>query len=278
MRTPLFAVLLLGTACSLDEGELGASLDGGAVPDQSAADAVVPSDGNAIVDARADAAPDALPPPDAGSCDPNACPGERCESGACSFYASCNEMRTDTTRATGAHKLRDPKPTIFDAWCDMSTDNGGWTLVGRSVFMGTSGSFGWKKATGTIADDSKPYSLDAAVHGLVFTEALVGGYLTGKGWFGSLYKLGLPANFLGGFKSSAGAAAVSKVGGACSENSPAMFSNVGFTDMTDVFFTRNNTSSGSYGLRAGGFALAFGIADCPNAAYLDTLQGMIFVR
>ena len=287
MRTPLLALLLLATACSLEEGGGSADLDGSAPLDVWAPDGADPGDATAPSDAAAppDATPDAtldapadvLPPPPDAACAPTACLGERCVSGACGFYVSCNDMRQDTTIKTGAHKLRDPSSNVFDAWCDMDLDTGGWTLIGRSVLLGSSTSFGWKKSTGSVGDDSKPYSLDVNARGLVFTQALIGGYSLGKTWFGSVYKAILPVSFLASYKNSAGATTVSKIGGLCADNSPTMFTNMGYVDNNDVFFTRNNGSQGTYGLRAGGFSLYF-TADCPNAALLDGAQGMIFVR
>jgi hypothetical protein len=281
VRTPLLVFLLLGTACSLDEGSgPGGVLDGGQVQDQWVPDdATDQPDSNPGIDASADATPDApvdaKPPPD-GGCVASACQGERCLNGSCDFYVSCSDMHQDLNRPTGPHKLRDPNKVVFDAWCDMNQDGGGWTLIGRSVVAGNSSNFGWKKSTGTINDDTKPYSLDVNVHDLVFTEALFGGYSLGKTWFGSLYKAVLPANFLANFKNSAGATTVSKIGGACTENSPTMFSNMGFVDNNDQFYMRDNTSSGNFGLRADGFALNY--TDCAHAALLNTLPGMIAVR
>jgi hypothetical protein len=283
LRTSLLVFLLLGTACSLDEGSPGGLLDGSPVMDQSAPpyDATDQGDTNPVVDAGPDAALDApvdAPPPSDGGCDPKSCPGERCEDGGCGYYTSCNEMhQADSLRATGPKKLKDPKPTIYDAWCDMDLDNGGWTLVGRSVPFNSSSSFGWKKATGSIADDTKPYSLNVDVHGLVFTEAAFGSYTVGtKSWFGSVYKAVLPANFIANFKSSAGATTLSKIGGVCSETAPTMFTNMGMVDNNDQFYMRDNTSAGNFGLRADGFALNYN--DCAHAALLNTLPGMIAVR
>ncbi|HEX7603996.1 MAG TPA: fibrinogen-like YCDxxxxGGGW domain-containing protein [Polyangiaceae bacterium] len=281
MRTQLLAFLLLATACSLDEGGGLAALDGSPLPDAWAPDAANPSDATAPSDAVAppdatlDAPVDVTPPSDA-ACDPNGCLGERCVNGVCGFYVSCSDMRQDVSRTTGAHTLRDPKSNVFDAWCDMSLDGGGWTLIGRSAVLGSSSSFGWKKATGTIGDDSKPYSLDVDAHGLVFTEALIGGYSVGKTWVGSVYKAVLPPSFLANYKGSAGATTVSKVGGYCPDNSPAMFTNMGFVDNSDQFFMRDNTTAGNFGLRADAFALNY--FDCARAALLNLAQGMIFVR
>ena len=280
MRTPLLAFLLLATACSLDEG--GGGLDGSALPDVWAPDVVDPSDGTAPADAAPppdatlDAPVDAKPPPSDAACDPNTCLGERCLNGKCDYYLSCSDMRQDATRKTGAHKLRDTKSNFFDAWCDMDLDSGGWTLIGRSALLGSSSNFGWKKATGTIGDDSKPYSLDVDAHGLVFTEALIGGYSAGKTWVGSVYKAVLPPGFLASYKASAGATTVSKVGGYCPDTSPAMFTNMGFVDNNDQFFMRDNTAAGNFGLRADAFALNY--YDCAHAALLNVAPGMIFVR
>lgn len=280
LRTQLLALLLLGTACSLDEGSGATSnLDAGPTLDQSVPDdASGQGDAGPGLDATDDVTVDApLPQPDA-ACDPSACPGERCLAGVCSFYASCNEMhQADSLRKTGPHKLSDPKQAIYEAWCDMDLDGGGWTLIGRSFPLASSSSFGWKNATGSVANDLTPYSLAVEAHGLAFTEVVVGTYIVAKTWYGSAYKATLPPGLLANYKNSATGVTVSKIGGVCPDSiSPSMLANVGYVDDNNQFFLRDNTSAGDFGLRAGGFALA--AYDCAQSGLMHLAQGMIAVR
>lgn len=86
-----------------------------------------------------DATPiDASPPPiDAISidapppCDPALCPGLRCENNACSYYPDCQGLLGSGLASTSDYYEIQPaaEPAPITAFCDMTTDGGGWTMV-----------------------------------------------------------------------------------------------------------------------------------------------------
>ncbi len=260
-----------GTAPPGDDSALDASAAGDAAPLPEASDGIdaATKDAAAIDAAVADVGP---------SCDPDVCPGERCDAGKCAFYADCHGMHTaDPGRKTGMHTFKGAAGN-YAAWCDMDKAGGGWTLVARSVLFGNSSSFGWGSATGTAADMASPYSLDVVTNGVAFTEALVGDRGLGTNvWGNNVYQIGLPPNFPASQASSAAATTqVSVVASYICQTGPQMLGNVGFTSHTQDFFLRDNATDGFYGLGPDGFHLAY-FASCA-AGFLDGNQGMIMVR
>ena len=277
MRRALgFCFFLLG--CSLDENGLG-PFDAGLADAASSVDA--PGEA-AQADAAQDVAPDA-PAEAADNCSPDSCQGERCTAGACDYYPGCAAMHTaDPTRTTGMHHFKGGNGP-FDAWCDMDTDSGGWTLVARSVTLGSSSSFGWFSASSSDPTNrTTPYSLDAPAMGITFTQALVGQVdelASGPNvWGGNVNRLDLPGGFPGNFKGSAAGAVVTVLTttGGCQSSDVTMLTNVGYTGKSSQFFFRDNTADGSYGLSPDAFHLNFFLS-C-KAAEMDSSAGMIMVR
>jgi hypothetical protein len=268
------ALFACAIGCSLDETGLG-SFD-------AATDAPV------VVDATADVA-DASPADGATdvvseqpACAPDTCQGERCTAEACDYYASCAEMHAaDATRTTGLHHFKGGNGP-FDAWCDMDTDNGGWTLVGRGVTLQSSTNFGWFRSSGTPATDRvTPYSLNAPANGLTFSHALVGDVdqaaPDANTWGADVNRVDLPSGFPGNFQSSAGGALVTVIttNASCSGSQITMLSVAGYTGHGSQFYFRDNLSDGPYGLFPDGFHLNYG--DCRSGT-MDGRPGMVMVK
>ncbi len=177
----------------------------------------------------------------------------------------------------------------FQVWCDMTTGDGvvagGWTLVARSVAGGTAANFGWRQRTGSVNDDSAPYSLNAARAGFHFSELLVAEYTSDKTLGERVYKAAVPADLLVSYADQAAETSSHvTIATVCTleDGFPYMLDNVGYTDRLGRFFLRDNSEYGDWvGLFPDGFALHYPGCDysgCNSAGCLTGLQGMLLVR
>jgi hypothetical protein len=223
------------------------------------------------------------------SCDPSVCPGWCCDDlsgGECCHYTSCNELHVAHPELPGGvYEIDTDGDSVgprlpFEVYCDMAAGGGGWTLVGRSTTgVSASVAFGWKSATGSVHDDSQPYSLNAEGAGLLFAEILVGSYSSGKIWGDHAYKMQVPSDFLSSYSNSSyqiPGGATTVIGDCTPSGGPTMLRRAGYTNKTTRFHFRDQGGDYDVGLRATGFNTYYN--DCNRGADLNGLQGMIFVR
>ena len=198
--------------------------------------------------------------------------------------ASCKELLIAAPSTAGHNGLYEIDPdgtgpnapvTVF---CEMSLDQGGWTLVGRSA--GSAIPFGWSTDTGSPTDMSLPYSLNVARLGLPFSQLLVSG-ADGISLDAAVraYRVGVPVPFVGPY-ADAGVAtsATATLFGDCNPaGGPTMLKSAGWTAQTDVFFLRDVKGiDQTKGLLSTGFDLTYD--DCPKGGNLNKTAGLLFVR
>ncbi|PKN55059.1 MAG: hypothetical protein CVU56_23325 [Deltaproteobacteria bacterium HGW-Deltaproteobacteria-14] len=203
---------------------------------------------------------------------------------------SCLDWRNLGFTTSGAYSI-DPDGNgpnaAITVYCDMVTDGGGWTLVGRSrartpaatacVSSDGGTSFGWKSARGSITDDANAYSLNVAAAGLRFSKILFGSYSSGKTWGANVYRHdNIAANFLTAYATthySHGTPVV--VSSQCSSGG-GMHRWIGFTNNTDAFHFRDVDGNG-FGLTATGWYSCY-YESCASGGMIDGVQGMVMVK
>lgn len=196
---------------------------------------------------------------------------------------SCRELLVQGIRTSGPYNVATAQGTI-SLYCDMTTLNGGWTLVGRSAPGAANVAFGWKSATGDVGNLKAPYSLDARRIG-PFTEILFGAHDGAGNWVGPVYTRKVPptllAAFVNGLTPEAGSTRV--VNGPCtgplSGTQPTMLSQLGYVNGATHFTFTDSDRTPHFGLYPDGWATnRQGSVNCAYDGGLTDALGMIFVR
>lgn len=192
---------------------------------------------------------------------------------------SCAEiLELDPSAATGRHEIvRARDGEVFEVYCEMDLDDGGWTLVARSE-EGDQEPFGWGQPHGSLDEEGVPYSLDVAELGLSFGEILVAtrtGFATPVA---NTYVLEVPPDFVEAYTDQAyehpGARTVL---GVCQPTpQQTLLRWVGHTNNVASYFFRDLEMDDAWGLHSDGFHMVYD--DCSRGAELNGEQGALFVR
>lgn len=189
--------------------------------------------------------------------------------------ASCSELLAQRPELRGkndVYTIESRDAGAVRVYCDMTLDDGGWTLVGRSAtYAPATPSFGWRSSMGKVDDFDRPYSLNAVAVGLEFSELLVA-----TNDVKTAYKFMVSPGFLELEDELEPTGDVVVVAGDCNAQ-PTMLKYAGMTSLTDKFFLRDVRGVESeYGLTSRGFELAY--RECDKGGHLHEAQGVIMVR
>lgn len=81
-------------------------------------------------------------------------------------------------------------------YCDLTLDDGGWTVVGRSSATAVTQDFGWQSNVGEATNVTEAYSLDVLGAKLTFTQIAVGDRAVGGASVKThAYKFAVPPDF-----------------------------------------------------------------------------------
>jgi len=192
--------------------------------------------------------------------------------------ASCRALlvRDPSLRGKSAiYAIAPGDAAALSVYCNMTLDDGGWTLAGRSgvEVPGLPLPFGWSSATGDVHEPKRPYSLNVVASQIAFTDVLVA---TSDGRHAFKFPV-VDRTFLAARDPASTGTVIAVAGDCAPPKGPSMLKYTGATNRTDVFFFRDISDVGQLrGLKPAGFDLAY--SDCISGGALDGAQGMIMIR
>lgn len=209
------------------------------------------------------------------------------------YAATCNAYKTATgvrykyAGATGSgYYVIQPagKGTqTIQVWCDMVTDGGGWTMVGRSnSYCPTS--FGWQISNGSPSNTGQCYSLSIPNSGLTsFTQILFGNISSGNNWGSYVYRHNVTWGTLNSYQNSPFALGTTPTPISGGDTVFNMAMQMGYTAGSSYYYFRDGGTGATYGLMSTGWVLYYGPGGSDSshpewAGYIEAQQGMIMVR
>lgn len=188
---------------------------------------------------------------------------------------SCKRLKeTAIAKKDGYYTIYPDGATPIQVYCDMWTDGGGWTLIGRSVSAWTSSNFWYGFIDGDVTDDTLPYSYWLTwARAFYFREVMFWTYSRGKKLNTNIYKKVLNDNFT--YYWSIGENITTKiVQSSCLPSELTGIAYVGHTVQNWAFFLGNSSSYSVSWLTASWFTYT---TWC-TTWNLESKQWMIFVR
>lgn len=210
------------------------------------------------------------------------------------YQASCKRLKEiGWNRGDGIYTINPKWNFQFQAYCNMTFEWGGWTLIGRSTAWGSpSTSFGFNQILWNVADDTVPYSMGVIGSWVTFNEVMLGNYVSGKDLWNKVYKFNLfPANAsLSWAMAGAVSVDISTLKWLWSRCTwpgwnngllPTEITYIGNTNRNNGFFVWT-WAIATYGLASTGFAISASAWGCANgelnASWAVVTQWEIFVR
>lgn len=213
------------------------------------------------------------PPADAGSEETKGLP----DAGPPRSCAEILVRQPNTATRDGLYPIAGDGGAV-QVYCDMTVEDGGWTLVGRSASNGSSTDFGWNKKTGQIGQLDYPYSLNVLAMQIPFSEVLVAERSPAGGVGDVAFRYEAKPGFFAAVDKTIEIRPVVYVRGPCNpEGGPSMMRHAGALSLNNAFFLRDIPDTNiRNGLQADGWNLTNG--DCARNATLDGKQGVVLVR
>lgn len=86
-------------------------------------------------------------------------------------FSDCSELAQNGVKRSGVYPVKLPNDRILNLYCDMQTDNGGWTVIQRRIDGSTNFTRTWNKYAGGFGNVNGEYWLgNEIIHKLTYSS------------------------------------------------------------------------------------------------------------